>query len=33
MPFFLHPRDDVRLSENYTADEFLEERLKELGVK
>lgn len=33
MPLFLHPRDDVRLSERYTADEYLNERLKELGLK
>jgi isopenicillin N synthase-like dioxygenase len=33
MPLFLHPLSDVRLSENYTADEYLQERLRELGVK
>lgn len=33
LPLFLHPRDDVRLSERYTAGSYLEERLRELGVK
>lgn len=33
MPLFLHPRPEVRLSENKTAGEYLEERLKELGLK
>lgn len=33
MPLFLHPRDDVRLSDKYTADEYLQERLKEMGLK
>lgn len=33
MPLFLHPRSTVRLSERYTAGEYLEERLKELGLK
>lgn len=33
MPLFLHPHSDVRLSDRYTAGEFLEQRLKELGLK
>ena len=33
MPLFLHPRADVRLSSRYTAAEYLEERLKEIGLK
>ena len=33
MPIFLHPRDEVVLSEKYTAKSYLEERLKELGLK
>ncbi len=33
MPFFLHPRDEVKLSENYTASSYLQERLKQLGLK
>ena len=33
MPFFLHPRDEVKLSEKYTAKSYLEERLKQLGLK
>ncbi|MBI5447766.1 MAG: isopenicillin N synthase family oxygenase [Gammaproteobacteria bacterium] len=32
MPLFLHPRDDVRLSERHTAHSYLTERLKELGL-
>lgn len=32
-PYFLHARDDVRLSCNYTASQYLEERLKQLGLK
>lgn len=32
MPLFLHPHDHVRLSDTYTAREYLVERLKELGV-
>jgi len=32
LPLFLHPRPDVRLSERFTAGEYLQERLKELGV-
>ncbi|MEB3701654.1 Isopenicillin N synthase family oxygenase [Candidatus Bealeia paramacronuclearis] len=33
MPFFFHPHDYVRLSEDYTAFDYLEERLNELGLK
>ena len=33
MPLFLHPRDDVILSKNYTAREYLDERLMEIGLK
>jgi len=32
LPLFLHPRPDVVLSERYTADAYLQERLQELGV-
>ncbi|MCL1079131.1 isopenicillin N synthase family oxygenase [Parashewanella spongiae] len=32
LPLFLHPKPDVVLSERYTAHEYLQERLKELGV-
>ena len=33
IPLFLHPRRDVVLSKKYTADSYLFERLKELGLK
>lgn len=33
MPMFIHPHSDVRLSDKYTAGEYLDERLKELGLK
>jgi len=33
LPLFLHPRDDVVLSDRYTAQSYLDERLRELGVK
>lgn len=33
LPLFLHPRDDVVLSDRYTAGAYLDERLRELGVK
>ena len=33
MPLFLHARDEVVLSEKYTAKEYLEKRLKSLGLK
>lgn len=32
MPLFLHPRPEVRLSERRTADEYLTERLIEIGL-
>jgi isopenicillin N synthase-like dioxygenase len=32
LPLFLHPRPDVVLSERHTAQSYLTERLKELGV-
>lgn len=32
LPLFLHPRPDVVLSERYTADAYLQQRLRELGV-
>ena len=32
LPLFLHPRPEVVLSKRYTADEYLTERLRELGV-
>lgn len=33
MPMFIHPHSNVRLSEKYTAGEYLDERLRELGLK
>ena len=33
IPLFLHPRDDVILSKKYTAESYLLERLKEIGLK
>jgi isopenicillin N synthase-like dioxygenase len=33
MPLFLHPNSDVSLSDEYTAKEYLNERLKEIGLK
>jgi len=33
LPLFLHPADQVVLSERYTAAGYLDERLRELGVK
>jgi len=33
LPLFLHPRDEVVLSERHTQRSYLDERLKELGVK
>lgn len=33
MPLFLHPHDDVQLSEKYSALEYLNKRLKEIGLK
>jgi isopenicillin N synthase-like dioxygenase len=32
MPLFLHPRDDVRLSERYLAEEYRQQRFRELGL-
>jgi len=32
MPLFLHPRWDVKLSERYSAREYLHERLREIGL-
>ncbi|EAS42816.1 isopenicillin N synthase family oxygenase [Photobacterium profundum] len=32
LPLFLHPKPEVVLSERYTANEYLMERLRELGV-
>jgi isopenicillin N synthase-like dioxygenase len=32
MPLFLHPRPDVRLSEKHTAESYLKQRLKEIGL-
>ena len=33
MPVFIHPRDEVVLSNKYTARSFVDERLKEIGLK
>jgi len=33
MPLFIHPSDEVILSKKYTAKSYLDERLKELGLK
>lgn len=33
LPLFLHPRPDVVLSDRHTAGSYLDERLRELGVK
>lgn len=33
MPLFLHPRPEVRLSDRYTAGEYLDERLAEIGLR
>mgnify|MGYP001303117802 FL=1 len=33
MPLFLHPRDEVILSKDYTAGQYLKERIKEIGLK
>lgn len=32
MPLFMHPRPECVLSEKYTAEQYLKERLKELGL-
>ena len=33
MPMFLHPRPDVALTQGFTADMFLQQRLREIGLK
>ena len=33
MPLFLHPKDNVVLNETHTARSYLDERLKEIGLK
>ena len=33
MPLFIHPRDEVKLSDRLTAKEYLEKRLKAIGLK
>ena len=33
MPMFLHPRPDVALREGFSADDFLQQRLREIGLK
>ena len=33
MPLFLHPRDEVKLSTKHTAGSYLNERLREIGLK
>jgi len=33
IPLFLHPRSEVRLSKRHTAESYLNERLRELGLK
>jgi isopenicillin N synthase-like dioxygenase len=33
MPLFLHPRNEVRLSMEHTAESYLQQRLKEIGLK
>jgi isopenicillin N synthase-like dioxygenase len=33
MPMFLHPRPDVDLKPGFTADDFLQQRLREIGLK
>jgi isopenicillin N synthase-like dioxygenase len=33
VPLFVHARPNVRLSDRYTAQEYLDERLKEIGLK
>ncbi|OGT62353.1 MAG: 2OG-Fe(II) oxygenase [Gammaproteobacteria bacterium RIFCSPHIGHO2_12_FULL_43_28] len=32
MPLFLHPREEVRLAKNFTAGEYLSERLRQIGI-
>ena len=33
MPMFLHPHPEVKLRQDFTAEAFLQERLKEIGLK
>ena len=33
IPLFIHPRPEVILSERHTADSYLLERLKDIGLK
>tara|TARA_Y100000768_G_scaffold364000_1_gene324116 strand:- start:3640 stop:4470 length:831 start_codon:yes stop_codon:yes gene_type:complete len=33
MPLFIHPRDEVRLSSDFTAKQYLDQRLKQIGLK
>jgi hypothetical protein len=33
MPLFLHPWPEVRLSDRHTAGSYLDERLREIGLK
>ena len=33
MPLFIHPRDNVKLSERFNAKQYLEKRLQEIGLK
>ena len=33
MPLFLHPRDEVILDKEHTAGSYLNERLREIGLK
>jgi isopenicillin N synthase-like dioxygenase len=33
MPLFLHPRDEVELNKEDTAGSYLNERLREIGLK
>ena len=33
MPMFLHPRPDVFLQPGMTADDYLQQRLREIGLK
>ena len=33
MPLFVHPRPDVDLADGFTAEQYLAERLREIGLK
>ena len=33
MPLFIHPNSDAMLDKNTRADQFLNDRLKEIGLK